>query len=378
LGAARSRWWGGQHSMATNAPTAALLWSRRWTENREAAAGRARKRGMDPARESRQNETTAVVYAGAKARQKVSMAVSPELRPGQRNFKRAKTGGREAALGPTLSTVNAVAPPLPPPHKRHTRTDAIPTHHDTSSASESGDRLQRRPTSVKAARDASPSQPGEHHRVPVPSSTDTRTPSKRCASQHGPQVSSKTCPSLGLHLSLDRELRLWHGSNGNEGVRAAFTGPLTTTPVTLHNGVRCPRANTTTAASMGPGVVSGARGRSRWQRVVVTERVWSSVPVTGGRHSSQRVTYPRAKTTTTGASMSPSVASGGGGLVQNSARAGAGEGAESAPGTQRTSASCTSARTHRCGAGSACVVDLRSNDVDQSYLTCIALFEVQT
>jgi len=214
------------------------------------------------------------------------MAVSPELRPGQRNFKRAKTGVREVALGPTLSTVNAVAPPLPPLDKRHTRTDAIPTH--TSSGSESEDRLQRRPTSVKAARDASPSQPGEHHRVPVPSSTDTRTPSKRCTGQHGPQVSSKTCPSLGLHLSLHRGLRLWHGSNGHEGVRAAFTGPLTTTPVTLHNGVRCPRANTTTGASMGPGVVNRARGRSRWQRLVVTERVWSSVPVTRGRHRSQR------------------------------------------------------------------------------------------
>jgi len=93
---------------------------------------------MDPARESRQNQAPAVAYAGAKARQNGFMAVSPELRPGQHSFKRAKMGGREDDLGPTLPTFNAVAPPLPPRDhwlKRHTRTDAVATR--TLSASHS-------------------------------------------------------------------------------------------------------------------------------------------------------------------------------------------------------------------------------------------------
>jgi len=49
---------------------------------------------------------------------------------------------------------------------------------------------------------------GYNNRVPVPFPTDTRTPSKQCASPLGQHVSAKTLPQLGLHSSPGRNLRL--------------------------------------------------------------------------------------------------------------------------------------------------------------------------
>jgi len=161
-----------------------------------------------------------------------------------------------------------------------------------------------------------------------------------------------------------------------KGARAAFTGRVTLTPVTLHNGVRCPRAKTTTGASMGSVVLSRGGGRSRRQRVVLKERASSSLPVTGGRHPSQRGQVSTGKDDG-GRVDEPQSRQWGGGLgPKPSARWCWRERAESGPRARSVPpACCTPTRTHRCRSS---IVNLRSNDVDQSYLTSVAFFEVPT